>query len=143
MSKNKKHYIGKLDGTETCSYCGCSRNETSGWLYHNDIRYCHKHGHSSKGKLPNYVENESFIYTTIGLNILTFINNNVRQTIDLGDKCKFLYKKYIEFSTMYFFEEEIITQIVFNKILKELFNTNHRKSHNICIWNDLVYDSNF
>lgn len=50
---NNKHLVVKLDGTETCSYCGCTRDETSGWRYdENNIRFCDKHGHGGK---PDYV----------------------------------------------------------------------------------------
>ena len=40
-------YCPKLDGTETCSYCGKGANEIpnfTGWVYHSYIRYCRKHG---------------------------------------------------------------------------------------------------
>jgi len=140
MTKNKKHHIGKLDGTERCTYCGCTIKDTLSWLYDDGIRYCHKHGQNSiKGELLNYIKNESEIYKTVGLNTLTFINNYIKETIDIGDECGFVYNKYVEYSSIYFFGERIVTLIIFNKILKELFNTDNRKTKGLTIWNNLVY----
>lgn len=137
LETKKVHYAGKLDGTECCAYCGCTIEETSCWLYdENRVRYCHKHGRS-----PNYVKYETHIYSTTGLNLLTFVNNNIRQTIDLGDTCKSLYDKYVVFSSIYFFDEEIVSQIIFNKILKSLFNTDYIKTNGKHIWDNLVYQS--
>ena len=137
LETKKVHHVDKLDDIERCTYCGCTIEETPCWLYDkNDVRYCHKHGRN-----PNYVKYETYIYSTIGLNFLTFVNNNIRQTIDLGDSCKFLYDKYVMFSSIYFFDEEIVSQIIFNKILKSLFDTNYIKSNGSHIWNDLVYQS--
>jgi len=141
MAKNKKHHIGKLYGTERCTYCGCTIKDTLYWLYdENDIRYCMKHGRSGiKGELPNCVKNESEIYKTIGLNTLTFINNYIKETIDIGDECGFVYNKYFEYSSIYFFGERIVTLIIFNKILRALFNTGNRSSGHVRVWNNLVY----
>jgi len=65
---NKKHHVEKLDGTETCAYCGCTINETDNWRYDdNGIRFCKKHGCSGgKGK-PDYVKGELDINSEKGL----------------------------------------------------------------------------
>ena len=45
----------RLDGTETCSYCGRRADEIPNfrsWIYHNDTRYCRQHGQHG---IPDYV----------------------------------------------------------------------------------------
>ena len=62
--------IGKLDGTETCSYCGKRANEISNftnWYYHDNIRYCKKHGCTWSGGKPDYVKGNLDINSTTGL----------------------------------------------------------------------------
>lgn len=47
LKLNRKHQMGTLDGTEICSYCRKRADEISNftqWLYHNEIRYCQRHG---------------------------------------------------------------------------------------------------
>lgn len=61
---NKKHHIGELDGSETCTYCGCNRNETSGWRYVNNVRYCDKHGANG---VPDYIIGNLNINSSTGL----------------------------------------------------------------------------
>ena len=63
---NKKQHIGKLDGTETCFYCGKRADEIPNfrtWIYYNDIRYCYKHGQRGK---PDYVKGTLDINSTTG-----------------------------------------------------------------------------
>lgn len=55
------------DGTETCSYCGCTIEETSRWFYVDNKRYCMKHGNSGKGGLPDYAIGNLDINSTTGL----------------------------------------------------------------------------
>ena len=137
LKTKKARHVGKLDGTERCAYCGCIIGKKLCWSYNkNDVKYCNKHRRNQ-----NYIKNETYIYSTIGLNLLTFVNNNIRQTIDLGDSCKSLYDKYVVFSSIYFFDEEIVSQIIFNKILKSLFNTDYIKTSGKHIWDNLVYQS--
>lgn len=62
---NQYQYHPKLDGTETCSYCGKRADEIVNfrtWLYDEDgIRYCHKHG---LGR--DYVKGQLDINSTVG-----------------------------------------------------------------------------
>lgn len=53
---NTQGHIGTLDGTETCSYCGCYIEEAKKWCYdENNVRYCMKHGQHGK---PSYVRKQ-------------------------------------------------------------------------------------
>ena len=55
------------DGTETCSYCGCTIEETSRWFYVDNKRYCMKHGNSGRGGLPDYATGNLDINSSTGL----------------------------------------------------------------------------
>lgn len=70
---------------------------------------------------------------------LVFIKEHVYKTIDKGDKCKTIYNKYIKFLENKYFDEEIPTQITFNKVLKKWFNTDYDKISGIHVWNNLIY----
>lgn len=62
--------IGKLDGTETCCYCGKRADEIpnfGNWYYHDGIRYCNKHGSTWSGGIPDYVKGNLDISTTTGI----------------------------------------------------------------------------
>ena len=69
LSLNQKHHVEKLDGTETCSYCGRRADEIpnfTNWLYPNGERLCHKHGNNGSG-IPDYVMGNLDINSTTGL----------------------------------------------------------------------------
>ena len=60
----------RLDGTETCSYCGKRADEIpnfGAWRYTNGIRYCMKHGNNGKGIPPEYVIGNLDINSSTGL----------------------------------------------------------------------------
>lgn len=59
--------MSKLDGTETCSYCGKHADEIPNfrsWVYPDGVRHCDKHGH---GGLRDYVKGELDINSETGL----------------------------------------------------------------------------
>lgn len=59
---NIKHRT--LNGTETCSYCGCSIEETQHWYYDKEgNRFCAKHGANGK---PDYVTKNLDINSSTG-----------------------------------------------------------------------------
>lgn len=105
---NQKHQTGKLDGTETCCYCGKKTNEIPNfinWVYdENGIRFCHKHGqhekpYYTKGKLDkSSTTGKAFISQRVVAKALNLdIKNDCNCSIgfnhpyDLYDKDKYKY----------------------------------------------------
>lgn len=64
---NHLKYHPKLDGSETCTYCGKKANEIHKfiqWTYPNGVRYCHQHGAHGT---PDYVKGNLDINSNTGL----------------------------------------------------------------------------
>jgi len=88
------HYQRKLDGTETCSYCGKRADEILNfkqWLYPNDIRYCHQHGDHG---VPNYVTGNLDINSSTGRGRTGEIL--ILKTLDIGTEydCNLISRGY-------------------------------------------------
>lgn len=86
LDKNQIHHIETLDGTETCSYCGRRSDEIPhfiSWIYHNNVRYCHKHGYNGKG-IPDYVTGNLDINSPTGLGRAGEIL--VAKTLEIADE---------------------------------------------------------
>jgi len=94
---NQYHYYPKLDRTETCFHCNKRADEILrfiGWVYLDGVRYCHKHGNSGTGGLPDYVKGELDINSEVGLGRAGEIC--VIKTLEIGKEydCNRLSCKY-------------------------------------------------
>lgn len=89
---NRKHQTGTLNGAETCCYCGKRADEIfnfHSWVYHDDVRYCEKHGNSGTGGLPNYITGNLDKNSTIGKG--TISEQIVKNVLNLEERhdCNF------------------------------------------------------
>ena len=126
--------IGITDKLDANEFSGMANKVIEGYkrLSENDDFTCCKKDSYKKCKIIANKDNPS---------ILTFISNYVNKTIDIGDECKLIYDRYIEFLEENYFDEESVSQITFNKTLKKWFNTDYDKHGGVHIWNNLVYQS--
>lgn len=66
LEVNQNNHCFRLDGNETCCYCGCDITQTSRWYCDSEgNRYCSKHG---SGGIRDYVKGELDINSPTGLN---------------------------------------------------------------------------
>ena len=122
--------IGITDELLDIEFSGMANKVIEGYkrLNKNDDFTCCKKDSYKKCKIIANKDNPS---------MLTFISSHVYKTIDNGDECKEMYEKYVDFLEDNYFDEEIPTQIAFNKVLKKWFDTKYGKISGVHVWDNL------
>ena len=104
---NRIQHRPKLDGTETCAYCGKRADEIpnfTNWLYDKDrVRYCKKHYYGKQDGSPHYTKGELDINSNVGrgrsgeLLLANVLNINKKydcNRISCGYKFDLYHEKY-------------------------------------------------